>query len=77
MCIYYIKKESWGVLVRLGVFSGILGRPGVIRLTGFVGEIILAIPHPLNLQCMTKNEVKNFDYSWDNKRTNVALTNQT
>ena len=33
MCIYCIKNESWGVLVRLGVSSGILGRPGVIRLT--------------------------------------------
>ena len=38
MCIYYIKNESWGVLVRLGVSSGILGRPGVIRLT--VAEVV-------------------------------------
>ena len=32
MCIITLKKESWGVLVRLGVSSGSLGRPGVIRL---------------------------------------------
>ena len=42
MCIYYIKKESWGVLVCLGVSSGILGRPGVIRLTDLLSVFLNA-----------------------------------
>ena len=37
-------KESWGVLVRLGVSSGIFRRPGVIRLT--VVSVPVLFPEP-------------------------------